>query len=55
MTNEDIIEELFCQKFEIDCLAEMVLKRKSERWVPNFIYLTTDHDHILRCNFALEF
>jgi len=48
-------EELFCLKFELDSLAEVMIKKESERWLPNFTFNSVHHDHVKRYELALNF
>lgn len=55
MTEKDLTEEVFCLKYELNTLASQVLKKESERWVPNFLYPGTEHSHIERYKLACKY
>lgn len=48
-------EELFCTKYELDTLAEIILNGKAERWLPSFTGSIKDDDHIGRYNIACNY
>lgn len=52
---DKIIEENFCLKFELDTLAEVLLRNESERWVPGYLHSATEHSHIVRYELACKF
>lgn len=51
----NLIEELFCLKYELDALAEITLRNESERWIPGFIHQKTERDHIQRYELACKY
>ena len=53
--NQDLAEEIFCLKYEIDTLAEMILRKSSERWVPGFINEITEVSHLERYQLACKY
>ena len=53
--NGDLIEEIFCLKYELDTLANVLLRNESERWVPGFLNQSTEHSHTQRYEFACKF
>lgn len=55
MDNQIIKEELFCQKFELDSLAEILLKHESERMVPKFCLNLIEHDHLERYKLVSQY
>ena len=52
---DEIIEENFCLKLELDILAEVLLRNQSERWVPGFLHQSTEHAHVERYKLACEY
>jgi len=52
---DSLKEENFCLKFEIDALAELLIRNESERMVPNFSLEVIEHDHLDRYNLVLEY
>lgn len=52
---EDLTEEVFCLKFELNTLADQLLRQSSERWVPGFLYKRTEFSHTERYNLACEY
>ena len=55
MNSQIVEEELFCQKFELDSLAEILLKQESERMVPNFCLPVVEHDHFERYKLVSQY
>lgn len=56
MTDKEALEEeLFCLRYELNTLAEQVLKQQSERWVPGFLYASTEHSHTSRYKLASQY
>ena len=51
----EIEEELFCTKYELKTLADLVLKGEAERWVKGFLHPKYEMEHIERYRFALQF
>ncbi|MNK33144.1 putative S-adenosylmethionine-dependent methyltransferase [compost metagenome] len=52
---QEIIEENFCLKFELDSLADHLLFGKHERWVHGFMNKYGDELHLKRYEFAQKF
>jgi 2-polyprenyl-3-methyl-5-hydroxy-6-metoxy-1,4-benzoquinol methylase len=52
---DEIIEENFCLKFELDTLAEVLLRSQSERWVPGFLHTSTEYSHTERYKLACTY
>ena len=52
---KNLQEENFCLKFELDALAELLIRNESERMVPNFSLEVVEHDHLDRYNLVLEY
>lgn len=52
---KELSEEIFCLQYELNALAEITLRKKSERWIPNFHHPSTEHDHIKRYEFASQY
>ncbi|MBD1393294.1 class I SAM-dependent methyltransferase [Mucilaginibacter glaciei] len=48
-------EEIFCLKYELDTLANVLLRSESERWVPGYLQEKTEHSHIGRYNLACNY
>ncbi len=53
--NNTLGEEVFCLKYELNTLAEVLLKQQSERWVPGFLYESTDYSHLKRYKLASQY
>ncbi|HVX00016.1 MAG TPA: methyltransferase domain-containing protein [Candidatus Babeliaceae bacterium] len=51
----DLQEEIFCLKYELDALAEISLRHKAERWIPNFIDERTNREHWDRYKLAIRY
>lgn len=51
---EEIKEENFCLKFELDSLAELLIRNESERMIPGFSLGFVEHDHKERYNLILD-
>ena len=51
----EIEEELFCTKYELKTLSDLVLKGEAERWVKGFLHSKYEMEHIERYRFALQF
>jgi 2-polyprenyl-3-methyl-5-hydroxy-6-metoxy-1,4-benzoquinol methylase len=52
MNEINLQDEVFCLRFELNILGEVLLKNEAERWVPGFIYQNVEHDHIKRYELA---
>lgn len=48
-------EELFCLKYELNALADIILRNSSERWVPGFIHERTEFSHLDRYELACKY
>jgi len=46
--NKDLIEEVFCLKFELNTLSSVLIKNETERWVSGFMFGHIEKDHIDR-------
>jgi 2-polyprenyl-3-methyl-5-hydroxy-6-metoxy-1,4-benzoquinol methylase len=55
MKNEELLEELFCVKFETKALADIYFRNEAERWVHTFINERNEKEHLDRYNFVKEF
>ena len=54
-SHEDLIDELFCLKYEVDIMANYISQNKLERWVPGFTDSLTDFDHRQRYDWVIKF
>lgn len=52
---KELKEEVFCLQFELNILAEVILKNEAERWIPGFIFQNVENDHIKRYEFAGQY
>ncbi|WP_121809546.1 class I SAM-dependent methyltransferase [Mucilaginibacter kameinonensis] len=52
---ERLTEEVFCLNFELNTLANQLLRQSSERWVPGFLYEKTEYSHIERYKLACNY
>lgn len=50
----DLDKEVFCLKFEQNALADLLIRKKAERWVHGFIDKLTEEQHLNRYNFVLD-
>ena len=48
-------EEIFCLKYELNTLSELLIHDCAERWVYNFMYKSVENDHLERYNFVLKY
>ena len=48
MTAEQLQEEVFCLKFELNALSDLLVRREAERWVPGFLYPGIEKEHLAR-------
>ena len=55
MKNEELLEELFCIKFETKALADIYFRNEAERWVHSIIHEKNESEHIDRYNFVKKF
>ena len=53
--NTGLIEEIFCLKYELDTLSNVILRNESERWVPGFLHRQTENSHVERYNLACNY
>ena len=54
MNNEQIVEELFCLKFENKALADIYFRDEAERWVYSYMYDITEQEHLDRYRYARD-
>ena len=47
---ENSNEEIFCLKFELNALSEVLINGSSERWVPGFSLPHVEKEHLDRYN-----
>lgn len=52
---DNLTEEVFCLRYELNILAGVLLKNESERWVPGFLHEQTEHSHISRYELACKY
>lgn len=52
---ETLEEELFCLKIELETLSGVILRNESERWIPNYLFPSTEHSHLERYKLASQF
>lgn len=55
MEYNEIEEELFCLRFELESLSEVLLRNESERWMPGFSNSFVEKDHYLRYNWVIDY
>lgn len=55
MDTNPLLEEIFCLNYEIKALADITLRKESERWIPGFLYKTTEEEHLDRYNYIKDF
>lgn len=57
MINEinNLREEIFCLKFELETLSDVLLRAKSERWVPGYLFSNTEFSHLARYELACKY
>jgi SAM-dependent methyltransferase len=55
MNDNELNDELFCLKFELDSLAEVLLRHSSERWVPGYALDFVENDHLQRYELACPY
>jgi len=48
-------EELFCIKYELNALANLLVRNEAERWVKGFLHPKYEHEHLLRYKYASRF
>ncbi len=54
MNNQEIIEELFCLKFENKTLADIYFRNEAERWVYSYMFDVTEREHLERYQFVTK-
>lgn len=54
MNDNFISEEIFCLNYELNTLANLVLRTDAERWVKNFIYPHIENEHLNRYLFLID-
>jgi ubiquinone/menaquinone biosynthesis C-methylase UbiE len=52
---KNLEDENFCLKFELDALANLLIRNEAERWVPGFIWPNIVKEHKSRYDLALKF
>lgn len=52
---EFINDELFCLKQELETLSDVLLRSKSERWVPGYLLPDTEYSHLSRYELASQY
>lgn len=52
---DNLAEEIFCLKYELNTLADQLLRQSSERWVPGFLFARTENSHTERYKLACEY
>ncbi len=52
---DKLAEEIFCLKYELDTLANVLLKNETERWLPGFLHERTEHSHLERYRLACNY
>lgn len=52
MKIEELLEELFCVKFETKAIADIYFRNEAERWVHSYVHETTEKEHLDRYNFV---
>lgn len=52
---EELAEEIFCLKYELDTLASVLLKNETERWLPGFLHERTEYSHLERYRLACSY
>jgi 2-polyprenyl-3-methyl-5-hydroxy-6-metoxy-1,4-benzoquinol methylase len=56
MTELDaVMDEQFCQGFELEALADVVLRNETERWVSGFANIAVETEHTNRYRWASQF
>ncbi len=55
MTNEELIEEVFCSKFENKTFADIFFRNEVERWVYSYMYDVTEKEHLQRYQYAKKY
>ena len=53
--NLNLAEEVFCLNVELNTLAGVLLKSESERWVPGYLYSSTEKSHYDRYHLAKNY
>lgn len=55
METNSILEDIFCLNYEMKALSDITLRKESERWIPSFLYKTTEEEHLDRYNYIKDF
>jgi 2-polyprenyl-3-methyl-5-hydroxy-6-metoxy-1,4-benzoquinol methylase len=55
MTNENLQDEQFCQAFELKAMADLLIRRATECWVPGFSDVFVEKEHYSRYMWVSEF
>jgi 2-polyprenyl-3-methyl-5-hydroxy-6-metoxy-1,4-benzoquinol methylase len=50
-----LIDEQFCQAFELESLVNLLIKKESERWIPGFSDLIVEKEHTFRYKWVSNF
>lgn len=54
--NDNILkEEIFCLQYEMKALADIAIRKESERWIPGFLYKVTEEEHLERYDFVSKY
>jgi 2-polyprenyl-3-methyl-5-hydroxy-6-metoxy-1,4-benzoquinol methylase len=53
--DENITEEIFCLKYELHAISEVLIHNQAERWVYRYMYPQVEREHMDRYNFVKEF
>lgn len=48
-------EEIFCLKFELRTISDVLLFQKAERWVKGFVHQSTERAHLERYEFVTKY
>jgi 2-polyprenyl-3-methyl-5-hydroxy-6-metoxy-1,4-benzoquinol methylase len=51
----ELAEEIFCLRYELNTLANVLLRNESERWLPGFLHERTEHSHLERYRLACNY
>lgn len=52
---DKLAEEIFCLKYELDTLANVLLRNEAERWLPGFLHERTEQSHLERYRLACNY
>ena len=53
--NQNFADELFCLSYETNAMADLLIRKETERWVTGFANLDVEVEHISRYNWAIDF